>query len=265
MVQVSWRQRSAAIRSSAAAEGFDVARLVRIAEVGDPHGRHIGVRFDAFVPTCRVEGRIEDVTLPVSRNSWAPPTKLCEVHTVARRQVLSDIVAHDGDVDAQTAVLVAAFVHSHVTARNRRRYAWPLDASTRLVDLAVSHLASVGTDMMMPVEGTYALMGTNQMCRAAPEPDCRDDASLDRSIGRHLALSFRETTLLSIRIGHGGAAEEARRPADVRGLLALDRDELSRLVDEVGPDELCRTYGMKMRDVTTACRRRGIDLARLAA
>jgi hypothetical protein len=179
--------------------------------------------------------------------------------------VLTDIVTHEGDVDAQTAVLVAAFVHSHVTTQNRRRYAWPLDASTRLVDLAVSHLSSVGTDMVMPVEGTYALMGTAQMCRAAPEPDCRDDDSLDRSVGRHLALSFRDTVLLSVCIESGGTAEVARPPADTRALLALDRDELARLVDECGPEELCRTYGMKMRDMTMACRRRGIDLARLAA
>jgi len=265
MVQVSWRQRSAAIRSSAVAEGFDIARLVHVANIGDPHGRHVGVRFNALVPLSRLEGRIEDVTLPVSRDSWARPTELCEVHTVARRQVLADIVAHQGDPDAQVAVLVAAFVHSHVIMQNRRRYAWPLDSSSRLVDLAVSHLASAGTEMLMPVEGTYALMGTNHMCRAAPEPDCRDDESLDRSVGRHLAMSFRDTALLSIRIESGGVPEAARRPADVRGLLALDRDELARLVDESGPEELCRIYGMKMRDMTTACRRRGIDLARLAA
>lgn len=265
MVQETWRQRSAAIRRSAVAEGFDVARLVKIATIGDPHGRHVGVSFNAFVPAHKAEGRIEDVTLPLSRGSWVRPTELCEAHTVARRKVLSDMVAHDGDVDAQTAVLVAAFVHSHVTMGNRRRYAWPLDASSRLVDLAVAELATLGTGMIMPIEGTYALMGTVQMCRAAPEPDCHDDESLDRSIGRHLALSFRDTVLLSIRIEHGGTAEMARQPADTRALLALDRDELARLIDQHGVDGVCRTYGMKTRDVNMACRRRGIDLARLAA
>lgn len=265
MVQQSWRQRSAAIRRSAAAEGFDVARLVNIAVVGDPHGHHVGVQFNALVPSHKAAGRIEDVTLPVSRGSWVRPTELCEAHTVARRQVLTNIVRHVGDIDAQTAVLTAAFVHSHVVMTNRRRYAWPIESSSALVDLAVDHLSSLGTEMLMPVEGTYALMGTNNMCRAAPEPDCRDDDSLDRSVGRHLALSFRDTVLLSVRIEAGGTAEIARRPADTRGLLALDREELGRLVDECGPEELCRTYGMKMRDMTMACRRRGIDLARLAA
>lgn len=265
MIHQSWRHRSAAIRRSASAEGFELSRLVRIAKVGDPHGHHVGTSLNALVPARKAEGRIEDVAIPVSRATWVKPTELCEAHTLARRQVLSDVVAHQGDEDAQLAVLVAAFVHSHVTMSNRRRYSWPLDVSCRLVDTAVEHLRDLGTEIVLPAEGTYALMGTSHMCRAAPEPYCLDDDSLDRSVGRHLALSFRDTVLLSIRIEAGGVAPEAVRPADTKALLALDSEELSRLVDELGLDELCRRYGMKMRDMTMACRRRGIDVARLAA
>lgn len=265
MTQNSWRQRSAVIRHSALAEGFDVARLVRIATIDDPHGDHVGTSFNALVPARKADGRIEDVALPVLRGSWAPPTELIEAHTLARRQVLADILTHVGDEDSQTAVLVAAFVHSHVTMANRRRYSWPTDVSCRLVDQAVSHLRDLGTAMILPAEGTYALMGTSHMCRAAPEPYCLDDDSLDRSVGSHLARSFRDHVLLSIRIKAGGVAPAARRPADTRGLLALAKDELAQLVADPGLEELCRIYGMKMRDMTMACRRRGIDVPRLAA
>ncbi|MFZ3481853.1 hypothetical protein [Sphingomonas sp. 3-13AW] len=265
MTQNAWRQRSAAIRRSAAVEGFDVARLVRIATVGDPHGQHVGAAFNALVPIHKVEGRIEDVALPISRGAWAPPTELCDARTLARRQVLADLLTHSGDADAQTAVLTAAFVHSHVTMSNRRRYSWPIAASNELVSHAVAHLACLGTRMVLPVEGTFALMGTSNMCRAAPEPYCTDTESLDRAVGRHLARSFRGTVLLALRIEAGGVAAAKARPADTRGLLALEREDLARLVTEQGLEELCRTYGMKMRDITTACRRRGIDVARLAA
>lgn len=265
MTHNSWRQRSAAIRRSAEAEGFDIARLVHVASVGDPHGHHVGVRFNAMIPSQRVSGRVEDVALPLSRGAWSPPTELCEAHSVARRKLLSDLVHLSGRPDAQMAVLAAAFVHSHVMTENRRRHSWPIPLSEGLVDVAMDHLKSVDVDMVLPSKGAYVLLATNQMCRAAPEPYCTDQNSLDQSVGRHLALSFRDKTILSISIGEGGQVAPVPKTGDVHSLLALDRTEFERMVMTSGLDEMCRIYGMKMRDMTMACRRRGIDPARMAA
>jgi len=242
-----------------------MSRFVRRAEIEDPHSRHVGVRFEALVPTERAEARIEDVALPLSRGTWMPPTELCEANTIARRKVLDDIVGHDGDAVSQMAVLTTAFVHSHVICANRRRYAWSIGASNRLVDMAMSHLSSVGTSIVLPVQGSYALMGTAHMCRCAPEPDCIEEADMDRSIGRHLAESFRNTTLLSVSVRAGGTSAGPRRGLDVRDLLDLDREEFARIVRDEGMKSICGRYGMKMRDLEIACRRRGIDAARMAA
>lgn len=262
---MQWRTRCSAIVLSAMAEGFDMTRFVRTVEVEDPHARHPGVRFEALVRAEAAQARIEDVALPLSRGTWMPPTELCEAHTIARRGVLDEIVKHHGDVESQMAVLATAFVHSHVICANRRRYAWPLEASGHLVGLAMAHLSSTGTTIVLPVKGSYALMGTAHMCRSAPEPLCTGDAELDRSVGRHIAMSFRETTLLSISVKAGGIAPASTPKSQARELLALGAEDLSRMVRDEGLESICGRYGMKMRDLEIACRRRGIDTARMAA
>jgi hypothetical protein len=265
MTTQAWRTRSAAILRSASAERFDLSRFVRAAAVPDPYGRHVGLRVDALVPARSADARVEDVGGPVSRGTWTPPTELCDPQTLARRGILSEILRHRDDPDAQVALLATAFVHTHVGSDSRRRYAWPLDRSEALVACATGYLEERGTRLQLPARGAYALLGASHMCRAAPEPFCADDDMLDRSVGRHLALSFRETTLLSLSIEAGGSVAETAPRADTRSLLALDSDAIGRMVRRDGVDGICRRFGMRHRDVVMACRRRGVSVEAKAA